>query len=316
MEVRVLDHFKLSNAVIAARTCWNSFHKGGNYREPTDTISEADKELLERLLFQHKHMSIAEHCVVVFETEEELLIKYFTENNFSYVRGNYAIRVITTNLRVLLESSLPVWILQEITPKEWHWLFEKLKKNLSYISSFNFGTKYSVDKTGQVYLEEVSPYHKHKEGKPLKSFVNKYGYIEYNLQVEDRSKVQHIQAHRLVALCFIPNPENKPHVNHIDGNKTNNHISNLEWCTASENEQHSYDFLGKVNAFKGKSRPSGKDYLGTIRKVGKFSLEGVLLKEYFNPTEAEMLDGFSLKAISNVCCGRSKTHKGFIWKYL
>ena len=67
MEVRVLDHFKLSNAVIAARTCWNSFHKGGNYREPTDSISETDKELLQRLLFKNKHTSISEHIYYSFD---------------------------------------------------------------------------------------------------------------------------------------------------------------------------------------------------------------------------------------------------------
>lgn len=70
MEVRVLDHFKLSNAVIAARTCWNSFHKGGNYREPTDNISEADKELLQRLLFKEKHTSISEHIYYCFNIQD------------------------------------------------------------------------------------------------------------------------------------------------------------------------------------------------------------------------------------------------------
>lgn len=66
MEVRVLDHFKLSNAVIAARTCWNSFHKGGNYEMPTDSISEADKELLQRLLFKNKHESVFESIYYCF----------------------------------------------------------------------------------------------------------------------------------------------------------------------------------------------------------------------------------------------------------
>jgi thymidylate synthase, flavin-dependent len=67
MEVKLLDHTKLSNAVIGARTCWNSFHKGGNYDTPTDDITDEDKELLERLIHKNKHESIAEHITNVFK---------------------------------------------------------------------------------------------------------------------------------------------------------------------------------------------------------------------------------------------------------
>ena len=67
MEVKLLDHAKLSNAVIGARTCWNSFHKGGNYDTPTDNITDEDKELLDRLIHKNKHESIAEHITNVFK---------------------------------------------------------------------------------------------------------------------------------------------------------------------------------------------------------------------------------------------------------
>lgn len=73
-------------------------------------------------------------------------------------------------------------------------------------------------------------------GNVLKLSINRKGYC----QVGTTHKGIKITttAHRLVALAFIPNPENKPEVNHIDGNKTNNHIDNLEWVTAKENTQH------------------------------------------------------------------------------
>lgn len=66
-----------------------------------------------------------------------------------------------------------------------------------------------------------------------------YRYKAVTATVDGKQK--HYYVHRLVAEAFIPNPENKPQVNHIDGNPLNNHITNLEWATASENIQHAYD---------------------------------------------------------------------------
>lgn len=69
-----------------------------------------------------------------------------------------------------------------------------------------------------------------------KSIKNKYGYLRVNLH--KGGKPHFFNVHRLVALAFIPNPDNKPMVNHKDGNKINNDVSNLEWCTALENSKH------------------------------------------------------------------------------
>lgn len=76
----------------------------------------------------------------------------------------------------------------------------------------------------------------------LKPEENK-GYLRYRMKRCGRSKA--MLAHRLVALAFLPNPENKPHVNHKNGNKHDNRVDNLEWVTAKENEAHSRSALGK-----------------------------------------------------------------------
>ncbi len=71
------------------------------------------------------------------------------------------------------------------------------------------------------------------EGRKLKGIVNTNGYVRVDLK-----KGKLYLVHRLVAIHFIPNPDNKPEINHIDGNPQNNKISNLEWCTHSENIRH------------------------------------------------------------------------------
>ena len=72
-----------------------------------------------------------------------------------------------------------------------------------------------------------------------KGNINSDGYLRIKFSVD--KKVINKFVHVLVAEHFIPNPDNLPQVNHIDGNKLNNNINNLEWCTASQNMQHAYD---------------------------------------------------------------------------
>lgn len=96
---------------------------------------------------------------------------------------------------------------------------------------------------------------------------NTSGYLEFaccNNNVYKRFRV-----HRLVAMTFIPNPENKPQVNHIDGDKTNNRVDNLEWNTASENIQHAFD-TGLMKQYTGEKNPASKltkDDVITIKRL-------------------------------------------------
>ena len=93
-------------------------------------------------------------------------------------------------------------------------------------------TGYEVSSYGRIYSN--------KSGKILKLKSDKYGYKVVNLYnlKESRKKTQLV--HRLVANAFIPNPKNKPQVNHINFNRSDNKVKNLEWTTAKENVKHSF----------------------------------------------------------------------------
>lgn len=90
---------------------------------------------------------------------------------------------------------------------------------------------YTIDKDGNVYS--------YKSNKYLKTRVDRGGYVTINIQ-DDSGRNRTKRIHRLIAEAFIPNPDNKPEVNHIDTNKQNNSINNLEWVTSKENKTHAY----------------------------------------------------------------------------
>jgi hypothetical protein len=115
-----------------------------------------------------------------------------------------------------------------------------------------------------------------------------------------RVNIQKYALHRLVATTFLDNPENKPAVNHIDGNKTNNAVSNLEWCTIKENNDHNHK-SGFINYYN--------------RKIGQYDLEGNLVKEFKSIVEA--MNNTNVKTtIKHALKEQQKTAGGFIWKYL
>ena len=136
------------------------------------------------------------------------------------------------------------------------------------------------------------------------------GYISINLYKNGKSK--RMSVHRLVAKAFIPNPKNKPYINHKDANRSNNIISNLEWCTPKENTQHSIkngnnkDLFERLQDIRNKSK----------KRINQYDLDGNFIKQWNSLNEAaSFLNKTSSGAISNCCSGKNKTAYGYKWKY-
>lgn len=167
---------------------------------------------------------------------------------------------------------------------------------------------YYVTDEGMVYSRNPN----HSMGtrvKKLKLLDNK-GYLRCDL-IRTDGTIQHKAVHRLVAEAFIPNPEGKQQVNHKNGNKTDNRVSNLEWATQSENQLHRYRVLKQSGV---------KSFLGRIGKLNPNSKpvlqikDGVVVNKFYGRREASRETGVSPSAIANCLCGRSKSAGGYFWK--
>lgn len=169
---------------------------------------------------------------------------------------------------------------------------------------------YEVSNTGKVrsltrYKRELNR-HLHKQG---------YEYVQLTKDHETKNKL----VHRLVAMAYINNPNNYPQVNHIDEDKTNNNVNNLEWCTAKYNMNYGkgakarhikIDYSKPI--FKENAVKNGKK---TSRAIVQFTKDGVFVARYDSAKEAMRKLGVKNAHITEVAKGKRPSANGFVWRY-
>lgn len=175
-------------------------------------------------------------------------------------------------------------------------VWKTVKVNPYYLVS-NYGRIKTIDHP--VWCKVNNSYSIRKGIMHKPSNKNQKKYWRIGIQIHNKQKW--FSVHRLVAEAFIPNPDNLPQVNHIDGDKNNNHVSNLEWCTNKYNMQHSWK-IGlrsgeKISRYSG-TRKLTEEQVKFIRQEYEkldVSVKGTKMKFY-----REMANKFNLKSPNTI----------------
>ena len=163
------------------------------------------------------------------------------------------------------------------------------------------------DIVGYEGLYQVSNLGRVKSVKRNKILSQKHNWDGYlRIQLWRNNKNKYVSIHRLVAEAFIENPNKKPFINHIDGNKQNNNVDNLEWCTQKENIKHAFD--------NGLSTPCPKNWSRLSKPVLQCTLNGDVIREFPSQKEVERVLGINHVNIS-YACRHNSTASGYKWRF-
>lgn len=165
---------------------------------------------------------------------------------------------------------------------------------------------YQVSNLGRV--KRIKAERRTRGGYILKNIRQKIGYSSVNLSRSGKSAMYYI--HRLVAEAFMPNPENKPEIDHIDGSRDNNKVDNLRWCTRKENQN--FPIAKKRHGIATTKTLTGRNGISSNSAKAIICIEtGVL---YWGALEANRVTGISHGCISAVVRGEWKTAGGYHWR--
>jgi hypothetical protein len=151
-----------------------------------------------------------------------------------------------------------------------------MRKPEVWISMPNYEGHYEISNHGRVrsldrITCDVNGRKHNRKGRILKHAFNEKGYIIFGLSVDATLKT--ITVHRIVAKLFVPNPDNLPEVNHLDGDKANPYFENLAWSSSGDNQRHAYK-LGLREPMQGTKSPNSKLKEEDVRKIKQLRRDG------------------------------------------
>ncbi len=174
--------------------------------------------------------------------------------------------------------------------------WKDIKNYEGYYQISNFGQVRSLDR----YITNSLGRKRKYNSRFCELRIRNNGYVYVELSKDNIAKKFNV--HRLVAIHFINNPNNKPYVNHINGDKKDNHYRNLEWVTERENTLHAYE-NGLMKKF----------HRG--RRVVQVDMSGLIISDYKSIGKASKITGIQASGIRNACEGVYRHAGGYKWFY-